>query len=64
VAGIPLIIGELGYIFHNRDSRDLEQALDTAMSSKLDPLEISRATRSRFGFETRKEKLLDLLSSL
>ena len=58
VAGIPTLIGDLGYVFSERSSLALEGALDEALSHPLDPATVSTWISTHFGFETRKQALL------
>ncbi len=61
VAGIPTVIGDFGFLVHHRNDQELEQALDQALASSLDPSEISRSILDRFSPAIRREKLLRIL---
>ncbi len=64
VAGIPLIIGEHGIVFYQRDPAALEAALEKAKALDLSPLDISSRIRSKFSQETRASGILKVLSAL
>jgi len=64
VAGIPLIIGEHGFVIDRRDPASLEAALDKALAAQPDRQAISDHIRLHFNRDRRAQRLLEALKEL
>ena len=64
VAGIPLVIGENGYLLKNRDASELIELIERALNDNRDPELISKDVSERFSLQNRKELILAELQKL
>jgi len=64
VAGIPMIIADLGIVFSKRDPQCLKDALLKAMRLQVSPADISASVATRFSMENRAAGILAVLRKL
>ncbi|HRY84609.1 MAG TPA: glycosyltransferase family 4 protein, partial [Candidatus Cloacimonadota bacterium] len=55
VAGIPEVIGDLGYILKNRNADELSKLISEAFSDTHNPEDISASVATRFALPVRKQ---------